>query len=144
MELQTEIEKDISLLLEIIQAYYPIGSITFSIENKFVACPPCFLNYIDNTWTMSINHSYVKDSYEIEDCVSLMNDFISNDLVVEVVPGAFLIAKDLESEKESCKFDIISAYDVWEYCERYNVSEEFAVIALTARLMEKELKGEMH
>ena len=101
-----------------------------------------FLNYIDDIWTMSINHSYVKESYEIEDCVSLMNDFITNDLLVEVVPGAFLIAKDCdhncESESCKCEFDIISAYDVWEYCERYGVSEEFAVTALTAKLIENE------
>lgn len=135
----TEIQKDSGIILNILQLYFDHDDIAYTDDT--IICPSCFINYHNSDWLMSLNHSYVNNSFNVENAMMILYDLISNEIKVKLIPGSFIIQTDEDDLQSS---DLIDAYDVWVYMDLYDVDEEFALIALASRLLENKLKVGMN
>jgi len=134
-----ELKKDTEIIQEVLKTYYNENEFIHNKEDQLFMCPTCCIEYIEDEWVYSIIHSNMINSLYVEEAMIILMELIKKGIDLKMSSGQFFIF-DEENEIQ----EIIFADDVWEYMAMYDVTEDFAIIALTARLMEDQAKEDMN
>lgn len=135
-----DVSEDFLTIKKILQERYGVDGIDANEELNAIGCLFCVIQYSESMWLFSLNNTFVKNSYEINDCLSLVQDLTKSGINFEIVPGSFTIISD-DGEIYD---DVVYAVDVWEYMDTYDVNEKFAVNALTAKVIEDNFRKELN
>lgn len=134
-----ELQKSIDIIKQILSNYYNENEFVYNEEAQLFMCPVGCIEYIEDEWVYSILHSNMINSMYVEEAVLLSMDLIKKGIDLKMSSGQYFIFND-DNELDY----IIFSDDVWEYMSMYGVDENFAVTALTAKMMEEQLKGELN
>ena len=129
-----ELKKDISTIQEVLETYYDEKEFIYDEKDQIFMCPICCIEYIENEWVYSIIHSNMINSLYVEEAVLVPMDLIKKGIDLKMSSGQFFIFDEDEL------LEVIFADDVWEYMSVYDVTEDFAIHALTARILESKVK----
>ena len=133
----TELKKDIDIIQEILESYFNEKEFIYNEKDQIFVCPICCVEYIEDEWVYSIIHSNMINSLHVEEAVLVPMDLIKKGIDLKISSGQFFIFDEDEL------LEVIFADDVWEYMSVYDVTEDFAVNALTARILENKMKYKM-
>lgn len=137
----TELQKDISIIQNVLNDYYTEREFVYNKESQLFMCPVCCIEYIENEWIYSVIHSNIINSLCVEESIIIPIEIVKKGIDLKMSAGQFFI---FTGGEETTLSEIIFADDVWEYMSLYDVSEEFAVNALTAKILETKCKGSLN